>query len=74
MAIEWAEYGIRVNAIAPGTIETPLTACLKDPAIRESRTEAVPLGRLGQPADISNGMLYLLSDAASWVYCHDADG
>ena len=67
MAIEWAQYGIRVNAVAPGTIETPLTVYLKDPEIRESRRDAVPLGRIGQPADISNGILYLLSDAASWV-------
>jgi len=67
MALEWAQYGIRVNAVAPGTIETPLTTYLKDPDIRESRREAVPLGRIGQPADISNGVLYLLSDAASWI-------
>jgi NAD(P)-dependent dehydrogenase (short-subunit alcohol dehydrogenase family) len=67
MAIEWAQYGIRVNAVAPGTIETPLTAYLTDADIRESRKQAVPLGRIGQPADISNGILYLLSDAASWV-------
>jgi NAD(P)-dependent dehydrogenase (short-subunit alcohol dehydrogenase family) len=67
MALEWAQYGIRVNAVSPGTIETPLTVYLKDPEIRESRREAVPLGRIGQPADISNGVLYLLSDAASWV-------
>jgi NAD(P)-dependent dehydrogenase (short-subunit alcohol dehydrogenase family) len=67
MAIEWAQYGIRVNAVAPGTIETSLTAYLKDPDIRESRRQAVPLGRIGQPADISNGILYLLSDEASWL-------
>ena len=67
MALEWAQYRIRVNAVAPGTIETPLTAYLRDPEIRESRREAVPLGRIGQPADISNGILYLLSDEASWV-------
>jgi NAD(P)-dependent dehydrogenase (short-subunit alcohol dehydrogenase family) len=67
MALEWAQYGIRVNAVAPGTIQTPLTPYLDDPDIRESRREAVPLGRIGQPADISNGVLYMLSDAASWV-------
>jgi len=67
MALEWAQYGIRVNAVAPGTIETPLTAYLQDPNIRESRRQAVSLGRIGQPADISNGVLYLLSDTASWV-------
>ncbi|MFI5613184.1 SDR family NAD(P)-dependent oxidoreductase [Amycolatopsis sp. NPDC051903] len=67
MAIEWAQHGIRVNAVAPGTIETPLTTYLDDPEIRESRRQAVPLGRIGQPADISHGVLYLLSGSASWV-------
>lgn len=67
MALEWAQYGIRVNAVAPGTIETPLTAYLKDPEVRESRRGGVPLGRIGRPTDISDGILYLLSDAASWI-------
>lgn len=67
MALEWAQYGIRVNAVAPGTIETPLTTYLNDPGVRKSRREAVPLGRIGLPADISSGVLYLLSDDASWV-------
>jgi NAD(P)-dependent dehydrogenase (short-subunit alcohol dehydrogenase family) len=67
MALEWAQYGIRVNAVAPGTIETPLTTYLNDPEVRESRRKAVPLGRIGLPADISSGVLYLLSDDASWV-------
>ncbi|BCF95039.1 hypothetical protein PPGU16_81060 (plasmid) [Paraburkholderia largidicola] len=67
MALEWAEHGIRVNAVAPGTIETPLTVYLKDPEVRESRRAAVPLGRIGQPDDICKGILYLLSDDASWV-------
>jgi NAD(P)-dependent dehydrogenase (short-subunit alcohol dehydrogenase family) len=67
MALEWAQYGIRVNAVAPGTIETPLTTYLNDPEVRKSRREAVPLGRIGLPADISSGVLYLLSDDASWA-------
>ena len=67
MAIEWSRYGIRVNAIAPGTVETPLTAYLQDPEIRRVRSETIPLGRVGQPADVSGAVLYLLSDAAAWV-------
>ncbi len=67
MAIEWAPYGIRVNAVAPGTVETPLTAYLQDPEIRRLRAESIPLGRIGQPEDVSSGILYLLSDQASWV-------
>jgi NAD(P)-dependent dehydrogenase (short-subunit alcohol dehydrogenase family) len=42
--------GIRVNAIAPGHIETPLTAYLKDPAIKQGRADVTPLGRVGQVA------------------------
>lgn len=67
MAIEWAPHGIRVNAIAPGTVETPLTAYLKDPEIRRQRSETIPLGKVGQPDDVSRGILYFLSDDASWV-------
>ena len=67
MAIEWAPYRIRVNVIAPGTVETPLTAYLKDPEIRRQRSETIPLGRVGQPEDVSHAILFLLSDAASWI-------
>jgi NAD(P)-dependent dehydrogenase (short-subunit alcohol dehydrogenase family) len=51
MALEWAQHGIRVNAVAPGTIETPLTTYLNDPDTRESRRalESGRLGLLGRP-------------------------
>jgi NAD(P)-dependent dehydrogenase (short-subunit alcohol dehydrogenase family) len=61
------EQGALFVAVALGTIETPLTIHLNDPEVGESRREAVRLGRIGLPADISNGILYLLSDDASWV-------
>jgi NAD(P)-dependent dehydrogenase (short-subunit alcohol dehydrogenase family) len=67
MAIEWAPLGIRVNAVAPGTVETPLTAYLRDPAVRQARIDTIPLKRVGQPEDVAGAVLYLLSDAASWV-------
>lgn len=67
MALEWAPLGIRVNAVAPGTVETPLTAYLNDPEVRRVRSETIPLGRVGQPEDVSALILYLLGDAASWV-------
>jgi NAD(P)-dependent dehydrogenase (short-subunit alcohol dehydrogenase family) len=67
MAIEWAPYGIRANAVAPGTVETPLTAYLKDPEIRRLRSETIPLARVGQPEDVSPAVLYFLSDDAAWV-------
>lgn len=66
-AIEWARNGIRVNAVAPGHIETPLTAYLKDPAIRQGRADVTPLGRVGQVDDVVGGILFLLSDEARYV-------
>jgi 3alpha(or 20beta)-hydroxysteroid dehydrogenase len=66
-AIEWARKGIRVNAIAPGHIETPLTAYLKDPAIKQGRADVTPLGRVGQVEDVVGGILFRLSDEAQYV-------
>jgi NAD(P)-dependent dehydrogenase (short-subunit alcohol dehydrogenase family) len=66
-AIEWARKGIRVNAVAPGHIETPLTAYLKDPAIKQGRSDVTPLGRVGQVDDVVGGILFLLSDEARYV-------
>ena len=66
-AIEWARKGIRVNAVAPGHIETPLTAYLKDPAIKQGRADVTPLGRVGQVDDVVGGILFLLSDEARYV-------
>jgi NAD(P)-dependent dehydrogenase (short-subunit alcohol dehydrogenase family) len=65
--IEWAEYGIRSNAICPGHVETPLTAYLQDPEIRAGRAAVTPLGRIGQPTDVASAALYLASDDSSWV-------
>jgi NAD(P)-dependent dehydrogenase (short-subunit alcohol dehydrogenase family) len=50
-----------------GHIETPLTAYLKDPAIRRGREEVTPLGRIGQVEDVIGGILFLLSDEARYV-------
>lgn len=66
-AIEWARKGIRVNTVAPGHIETPLTAYLKDPVIRAGREAVTPLGRVGQVDDVIGGILFLLSDEARYV-------
>lgn len=66
-AIEWASKGIRVNSVAPGHIETPLTAYLKDPVIKQARAAVTPLGRVGQTGDVVGGILFLLSDEASYV-------
>jgi NAD(P)-dependent dehydrogenase (short-subunit alcohol dehydrogenase family) len=66
-AIEWASKGIRVNSVAPGHIETPLTAYLKDPVIKQARAAVTPLERVGQTSDVVGGILFLLSDEASYV-------
>jgi NAD(P)-dependent dehydrogenase (short-subunit alcohol dehydrogenase family) len=64
MAVEWGPRGIRVNAIAPGTIATPRAAASEDPG-RDRR--AIPLARRGQPDEIAGAALFLLSDLASYV-------
>ena len=67
-ALELGERGIRVNAISPGLVETPLVAQLTSiQTIQDDFTQNTPLARNGSPADIANAVLYLASDDASWV-------
>ena len=71
LAVEWAPYGILVNAIAPAYIETDLTKGLqRNPKLRDDLIRQVPLGRLGKPAEIVGAAIYLASDAASYVTGH----
>ncbi len=68
LAIAYAGDGIRVNAIAPGWIATPLTSALQaDPARSQPILSRTPLGRWGTPSDLLGGVLYLCSPAASFV-------
>jgi len=68
MAIALAPHGIRVNAIGPGTIETPLIkAVVKDDAFQERVLSRTPLGRLGQPEEIAAIAAWLASDQASYI-------
>ena len=68
MAIALAPHGIRVNAIGPGTIETPLLAgVVKDDAFRKKVLSRTPLGRFGQPEEIAAIAAWLASDQASYI-------
>lgn len=68
LAIAYAADGIRVNAVAPGWIETPLTTALRENAERNAAILArTPLARWGTPEDIAGGVLYLCSPLASFV-------
>src|SRR5660398_181255 len=66
LAKELGRKGIRVNAVAPGFIATPMTAGVPD-KILEMMKEKTPLKRLGAPADIANTLLFLSSDDASFI-------
>jgi len=66
LAREVAEYGIRVNAVAPGRIDTPMIWDV--PAeVNEGYKKTIPLKRLGKPEEIADGILYLLSEKASYI-------
>ncbi|HEY5792851.1 MAG TPA: glucose 1-dehydrogenase [Chthoniobacterales bacterium] len=68
LAVELGPYGITVNNIAPGAIETPInTKLLNDPALLKALMSQIPLGRLGQPSDVSGLAAFLASDDAAYV-------
>jgi NAD(P)-dependent dehydrogenase (short-subunit alcohol dehydrogenase family) len=68
LAIEWAPYGILVNAIAPGWIPTEATeGGMSKPQNRERMEKATPIGRLGDPEEIRGAVIYLASAASSYV-------
>ncbi|HJU29346.1 MAG TPA: SDR family oxidoreductase [Candidatus Binataceae bacterium] len=68
LAVEWAPYGILVNAIAPGWIPTEATeGGIAKPQNKERMEKATPLGRLGNPDEIRGAIIYLASEASSYV-------
>jgi gluconate 5-dehydrogenase len=71
MAAEWARFNVTVNAVAPGYIETSLTAAyLEKPGVREELVRLVPAGRLGEPAEVVGPILFLSSAHAAFVTGH----
>ncbi|MCW5233660.1 SDR family NAD(P)-dependent oxidoreductase [Verminephrobacter eiseniae] len=68
LALAWAEHGVRVNAIAPGYVETPINAASRrDQAHYERIRSRIPLGRWAQPEDIAGSTVYLASPVAHYV-------
>lgn len=65
-AREFAARHVTVNVVAPGFIDTDMTAVLKD-SIREKLIEGIPLGALGKPEHVADAVLFLVSDAASYI-------
>ncbi len=77
LAAEWAPYNININAVAPGYFATPLAAPrLKDPAALQSIMESTPLKRVGGAGDIIGPVVFLASEAASFITgaCLNVDG
>jgi len=66
VAREVASRGITANAVAPGFIDTDMTAAMTDKA-REAVLGAIPMGRVGRPEDVAGAVLFLVSDAAAYV-------
>jgi meso-butanediol dehydrogenase / (S,S)-butanediol dehydrogenase / diacetyl reductase len=69
LAVRYGPHGIRANAIAPGTIRTPIwqERVEKEPGLFDRLKKWYPLGRVGEPEDVANAALFLASDEASWI-------
>jgi len=68
LAIEWAEHGIRVNAVAPGRVDTPSrSGSLAEPGYRDTALARIPLRRFGTADEIAGAVSYLVSPAAAYI-------
>jgi len=68
LALDWAPFGIRVNIIGPGVVDTPMSArSLADPAKRAKMMEKTPLGRPAPPSEIASVVAFLTSDASAFM-------
>jgi meso-butanediol dehydrogenase / (S,S)-butanediol dehydrogenase / diacetyl reductase len=67
-AAEGAPHGVRVNVVVPAVVETPATAgMLADEGARKNTEKLIPMGRVGQPEELANAILFLASDEASYI-------
>lgn len=68
LAVEWARYNITVNAIAPGTMETEITAkMLEDPKVRKALEGKVPMKRIGRPSDLTGTVVFLSASGSDYI-------
>jgi NAD(P)-dependent dehydrogenase (short-subunit alcohol dehydrogenase family) len=66
LAAEWGHYGIRCNAVMPGLVGTPKVRALPEP-VKEAMAGALPLRRIGEPAELAGAIAFLLSPAAAYI-------
>ena len=71
-ALEYAESGIRINAVCPGPIRTPMTEAVmaNNPGAEERYSARAPMGRMGRPEEVAQAVVWLCSDSASFVTGH----
>jgi len=71
-ALEYVKAGVRINAVCPGSTRTPMLEGFMggDPALEKAMANSAPIGRLARPVEIAQAMVWLLSDAASFVVGH----
>lgn len=68
MAVDWAQHGVRVNAVAPGLIATEFASALdRDPTYRDAFLAKIPLRRFGTPRDVASAVLFLASPESAWI-------